>query len=167
MTKINFVTSFNEDIYKTAGHHLLKSIKDNWKPDLKVTCFYHNLDLKNYSIPDNKSITFRQLEKIEEYKTFLDVNIKHDGTDHGAIPYNWRLDATKWCHKVFALTEKAFELAEESADAGWLIWIDADSLAKKRLVTNDILSMLPDSCDVVYKGIRTYPDNPQIGRAHV
>ena len=158
MTKINFVTSFNEDIYKIAGHHLLKSIKDNWKPDLNITCYYHNLDLKNYSILENNSVSFRKLDKLEEYKTFKEVNIVHDGTEKGQIPYNWRLDATKWCSKVFALTEKAFELAEESKDAGWLIWIDADSMCQKRLVPEDILNMLPKECDIAYSGVRDYPD---------
>ena len=158
MTKINFVTSFNEDIYKVAGHHLLKSIKDNWKPDLNITCYYHDLDLKNYSVLENNSVSFKNLERIEDYKIFKTVNVDHDGTEKGTIPYNWHLDAVKWSRKVFALTEKAFELAEESKDAGWLIWIDADSLAKKRLVAKDILNMLPEECDVVYKGVRNYPD---------
>ena len=158
MTKINFVTSFNEDIYKIAGHHLLKSIKDNWKPDLNITCYYHNLDLKNYSILENNSVSFRKLDKLEEYKTFKEVNIVHDGTEKGQIPYNWRLDATKWCSKVFALTEKAFELAEESKDAGWLIWIDADSMCQKRLVPEDILNRLNDDYDIAYSGVRDYPD---------
>ena len=158
MTKINFVTSFNEDIYKVAGHHLLKSIKDNWKPDLNITCYYHDLDLKNYSVLKNNSVSFRNLEKIEDYKTFKTVNVDHDGTEKGTIPYNWHLDAVKWSHKVFALTEKAFELADESKDAGWLIWIDADSISKKRLVPEDILSMLPKECDIAYSGVRDYPD---------
>lgn len=43
MTKINFVTSFNETIYKTVGHHLFNSIKTNWEPSLKVTGYYHRL----------------------------------------------------------------------------------------------------------------------------
>jgi hypothetical protein len=45
------------------------------------------------------------------------------------------LDATKWCNKVFALTEKAFDLAEEDKEAGWLIWIDADSLCQEKIST--------------------------------
>jgi hypothetical protein len=155
MTKINFVTSFNETIYKTVGHHLFNSIKTNWEPSLKVTGYYHDFDPKNYTIKD---ISLKSLDKVEEYKTYLEVNKEHNGTENSTIDYNWHLDSLRWSHKVYALTEKAFDLAEESADAGWLIWIDADSLAKKRLVTNDILSMLPDSCDVVYKGTRTYPD---------
>ena len=158
MTKINFVTSFNEDIYKVAGHHLLKSIKDNWKPDLNITCYYHDLDLKNYSVLENNSVSFKNLERIEDYKTFKTVNVDHDGTEKGTIPYNWHLDAVKWSRKVFALTEKAFELAEESKDAGWLIWIDADSMCQKRLVPEDILNMLNDDCDIAYSGVRDYPD---------
>ena len=158
MTKINFVTSFNEDIYKVAGHHLLKSIKDNWKPDLNITCYYHDLDLKNYSVLENNSVSFKNLERIEDYKIFKTVNVDHDGTEKGTIPYNWHLDAVKWSRKVFALTEKAFELAEESKDAGWLIWIDADSMSQKRLVPEDMLNMLHDDCDIAYSGVRDYPD---------
>ena len=154
--KINFVTSFNEEIYTVVGHHLINSIKNNWEPSIKVTGYYHDFNPKNYSIKD---ISLKSLNNIEEYKNYLKVNKEHNGTENNTIEYNWHLDSLRWSHKVFALTEKAFELAEESADAGWLIWIDADSLAKKRLVPEDILGMLPKECDVVYKGVRTYPDN--------
>ena len=153
--KINFVTSFNEEIYTVVGHHLINSIKNNWEPSIKVTGYYHDFNVKNYIIKD---INLKSLNKLEDYTTYLKVNKEHDGTENKTIPYNWHLDSLRWSHKVFALTEKAFELAEESADAGWLIWIDADSLATKRLVPNDILSMLPKECDVVYKGIRNHSD---------
>ena len=153
--KINFVTSFNEEIYTVVGHHLINSIKNNWEPSIKVTGYYHDFNVKNYIIKD---INLKSLNKLEDYTTFLKVNKEHDGTENNAIAYNWHLDSLRWSHKVFALTEKAFELAEESKDAGWLIWIDADSLAKKRLVAKDILNMLPEECDVVYKGVRNYPD---------
>ena len=153
--KINFVTSFNEEIYTVVGHHLINSIKNNWEPSIKVTGYYHDFNPKNYSIKD---IDLKSLEDLEEYKNYLEVNKEHNGTENNTIEYNWHLDSLRWSHKVFALTEKAFELAEESKDAGWLIWIDADSLAKKRLVAKDILNMLPEECDVVYKGVRNYPD---------
>jgi len=153
--KINFVTSFNEEIYTVVGHHLINSIKNNWEPSIKVTGYYHDFNVKNYIIKD---INLKSLNKLEDYTTFLKVNKEHNGTENNTIPYNWHLDSLRWSHKVFALTEKAFELAEESADAGWLIWVDADSLATKRLVPNDILSMLPKECDVVYKGIRNHSD---------
>jgi len=153
--KINFVTSFNEEIYTVVGHHLINSIKNNWEPSIKVTGYYHDFNVKNYIIKD---INLKSLNKLEDYTTYLKVNKEHDGTENKTIPYNWHLDSLRWSHKVFALTEKAFELAEESADSGWLIWVDADSLATKRLVPNDILSMLPKECDVVYKGIINHSD---------
>ena len=153
--KINFVTSFNEEIYTVVGHHLINSIKNNWEPSIKVTGYYHDFNVKNYIIKD---INLKSLNKLEDYTTYLKVNKEHDGTENNSIAYNWHLDSLRWSHKVFALTEKAFELAEESADAGWLIWVDADSLATKRLVPNDILSMLPKECDVVYKGIINHSD---------
>ena len=155
MTKINFVTSFNETIYTDVGHHLFKSIKNNWEPSINFTAYHHDFDPKNYSIKD---IKLKSLEDVEEYRDFLKVNQEHNGTENNTIPYNWHLDSLRWSHKVFALTEKAFELAEESKDAGWLIWIDADSLASKRLVVNDILAMLPEACDIAYRGVRHYPD---------
>ena len=155
MTKINFVTSFNEELYTVVGHHLIKSIKKNWEPSLNVTAYYHKFNPKNYVID---RVDLKPLDKIEEYNTYLENNKDHDGTENSTIDYKWNLDALRWSHKVFALTEKAFELADESKDAGWLIWIDVDSLAKKRLVTNDILSMLHSESDVVFKGTRHYPD---------
>ena len=109
MTKINFVTSFNEEIYKVAGHHLINSIDNNWEPSLKLKCYYHKLDPKNYSFKSDVSL--EPLDSIEEYTEFLKVNKEHDGTEFGKIPYNWRLDALRWSHKVFALTEYAFELS--------------------------------------------------------
>ena len=48
----------------------------------------------------------------------------------------------------------AFDLAEK-VEAGWLIWIDADSYLKKRLTKQDMLSMLNDKADIVYN-----PDEP-------
>ena len=161
MTKINFVTSFNEDILKNVGHHFLKSISEHWEPSLNLACYTHNCSLESYSLPKNKSISYKQLDDIEDYKTFKETNSIHDGTENGQVAYNWRLDVIRWAHKVYALTEYAFELAEKDKEAGWLIWIDADSFAKKRLVPDDILAMLPEACDVAYAGIRTTDDNVQ------
>ena len=155
MTKINFVTSFNESIYTSAANHFIKSIKNNWKPSLKLTCYYHDFDPKNYA---TKDLPLKSLTDIKEYNEFLKVNARHNGTENGEIDYNWRLDSLRWCHKVFALTEMAFNLAEKDKDAGWLIWVDADSLSQKRLVPEDILKMLPEECDIAYTGTRNYPD---------
>ena len=58
--------------------------------------------------------------------------------------------------KYFALTEEAFTLAKQNVEAGWLIWIDADTYFKKRLTKEDILFMLPEGADMVYNSADPY-----------
>ena len=70
--KINFVTSFNEEIYTVVGHHLINSIKNNWEPSIKVTGYYHDFNVKNYIIKD---INLKSLNKLEDYTTFLKVKL--------------------------------------------------------------------------------------------
>ena len=147
MKKVNIVTSFNETILKNNGVHLLSSLKQNLDTKINVTAYHHDCKLDAYSLP---KYTYKNLHEVKEHEDFIKRYGEHDGTEEGKIPYNEKLDALKWSHKVFALTEKAFELAEESKDAGWLIWIDADSYLTKRLTEQDMLSMLNDKADVVY-----------------
>jgi hypothetical protein len=54
------------------------------------------------------SITYKKLHEVKDYERFLKRYGEHDGTEEGKIPYNEKLDAVKWSHKVFALTEKCF-----------------------------------------------------------
>ncbi len=152
MKKVNIVTSFNETILKNNGVHLLSSLKENLDTKINVTAYHHDCKLDAYSLP---KYTYKNLHEVKEHEDFIKRYGEHDGTEEGKIPYNEKLDALKWSHKVFALTEKAFELAEESKDAGWLIWIDADSYLTKRLTEQDMLSMLNDKADIVYN-----PDEP-------
>ena len=55
----------------------------------------------------------------------------HDGTEGKRMQYNWRLDAIKWCHKVYALTDFSFKLVEKGVQVGWVVWLDADIILKK------------------------------------
>ncbi len=79
----------------------------------------------------------------------------HDGTEGGNMPYNWELDAIKWCHKVYALSELAFEMMEDEYDeSNWMIWLDADTVTKKRLDVKKVQKWLPDRADLVHLGRR-------------
>ena len=147
MTKINFVTSFNETLLKTTGIHLLKSIKENLESSINLTCYHHDCKLDAYSLPE---FTYKDLHKVKEHQDFLERYKDHDGTENGQIAYNDKLDALRWSHKVFALTEEAFSLIEKNKQAGWLIWIDIDSYLQKRLTKENILSMLNDKVDIIY-----------------
>ena len=149
MTNVNFVTSFNENLFVDTSYKFLESVLSKWEPKIKLNCYTHNVDLENYVVPDAKNITFNSLHDVETYDSFHETFKKHNGTEGETVDYNWKLDALRWSHKVFALTESAFNLVAASDNPGWLIWIDADSYTLNRLTQKDILAILPEGADVV------------------
>ena len=128
---LNFVTSFSEEGYCTYARKMLEGVKKFWGEGLHLTVFYHDFDIQDYDHPKSKNITYRNLNEVEDLLTFREENKENDGTMGGKVKYNWRVDAIKFCHKVFGMTELAFEMAEASTKAGWLIWLDADTYTIK------------------------------------
>ena len=149
MTNINFVTSFNESLFVDTSYKFLESVIDKWEPKINLTCYTHDLDLSNYVTPNVKNITFKSLHDVDTYDTFQKTFAKHNGTEGQTVDYNWKIDALRWSHKVFALTQSAFNLVANHKSPGWLIWIDADSYTLKRMTTKDVLALLPEGADVV------------------
>ena len=149
MTNVNFVTSFNESLFVDTSYKFLESVLDKWEPSVNLNCYTHDVDLNNYAVPDVSNIKFKSLHDVEDYSNFQKTFKKHNGTEGQTVDYNWKLDALRWSHKVFALTESAFNLVADGDNPGWLIWIDADSYTLKRMTHKDILSLLPEGADVV------------------
>ena len=147
MSKIKFVSCFNEEYLQNIAIHLLNKIHKSWQDSIEFHFYYYDLDLKNYALPKAPNIKYHNLEEVEDYtKCMEDFNI-HNGTEGGAIPYNVNLDATKFIPKVMALTECAFNSTD-----GWLFWIDADTMSTKNIYEKDLLSLLPEheeKCDMV------------------
>mgnify|MGYP001429196204 FL=1 len=152
--KINVVTSFNENLYNKFGTLFFKSIYENWEPTIKVKAYYHKFPADKYSL--EKHIDYSNLEEHRKYKRFVKENADHNGTENGNIPYNDKLDAIKWSHKMFALTDHAFTLAEKDKEPGWLIWVDVDSYATKRLTQKDLENILTDNVDIVHTGNHSF-----------
>jgi len=148
MTQLNFVTSFNEDIFKKITPYFLSLVKDKWDPAINLTAYSHDCHLGSYSLPLN--ITYKQLENNEEHELFIKDYAKHNGTENNEIPYNDNLNALKWSHKVFALADKAKELIQSKDKPGWLIWIDADIYLSKKLTKEYVLSILDSKADIAY-----------------
>ena len=156
MSEVRFVTSFNEDMLKTTSSHFLQSLKDNVEPSVKLSAYHHDCKLDAYSLAESNAFTFKNLHDVKDHEDFIKNNQEHNGTENNSIPYNIKLDGLRWSHKVFALTEEAFTLAKQNVEAGWLIWIDADTYFKKRLTKEDILFMLPEGADMVYNSADPY-----------
>jgi len=158
-----FVTSFSKEGYETYAKHMLESVKEKWNPEhFKLVAYYHDFDIRDVHAPDCDTISYRNLNDVKEMVEYRERMKHHDGTEGGKMPYNWRLDAIKWCHKVYALSDLAFEMMDvddKLIDAGveppennWMIWIDADTVATKRLDVEQVARWLPDAVDLVHLG---------------
>ena len=147
MTKLKIVSCFNEDYLQEFTIHLLKNISKSWQSSIEFHFYYYDLDLKNYSLPKASNIHYHNLEEVEDFNTCMEEFKVHDGTEGGIVPYNRALDAVRFIPKIISLTESAFN----DSDC-WLFWMDADTMAKKKIYEKDLLSILPEhqeKCDMV------------------
>ena len=136
--KYKVVTCFDENTLKQNGSRLLEQFKNNWQPSIEFHCYYYNMDISNYSLPQARNIKYHDLSLVEEYTTFITENKSHDGTEGGAVIYTDLLDGLAAAPKVFAISECAFE-----NKGSWLIWIDPLSLNLKDIRTTTLDQYFP------------------------
>jgi len=150
---VNFVTSFSADGYGRYAEKMLLSVKEQWHPDLKLVAYYHDCKEELVSsFPQASNIEYRNLNEVKDMLSYRERMKAYDGTADGQVAYNWRMDAVKWCHKVYALTEYALELADKDAQAGWMCWIDADTVTTKPLTLEKVSALLPEKAELVHLG---------------
>ena len=137
--KYKVVTCFDENKLKQNGSRLLEQFKNNWQPSIEFHCYYYNMDIKNYSLPQAKNIKYHDMSSIEEYTAFVEANKNHDGTEGGVVAYTDVLDGLGTSSKVFAISECAFE-----NKGGWLLWVDPLCLNLKDIRTTTLDRYIPD-----------------------
>ena len=142
--KYKIVTAFDENFLQHSTINLLNEFKNNWDSALEFHCYYHDLDLSNYSLPKSPNIHYHNLMEIEDYPKFLKAFAKHDGTEGKTIPYNEVLNPIKFVPKVMALTECAFDHS-----GCWLFWLDPSAINIKTIKEKDIDSLFPESSENV------------------
>lgn len=150
-----FVTSFNKESYNTYGLEMLKSVSENWKTTagmLRLVVYVEGFDSLD-ELPEHEFssvIEYRHLEHVEARTVFLERNSDKNGTLEGGH-YNYRMDAARFCHKVYAFSDLAFELISDDY-RGWLVWLDADTVTTKEFTAGDAAKLLPESKEVVHLG---------------
>ena len=142
--KYKIVTAFDENFLQHSTINLLNEFKNNWDSALEFHCYYHDLDLSNYSLPKSPNIHYHNLMEIEDYPKFLKAFAKHDGTEGKTIQYNEVLNPIKFVPKVMALTECAFDHS-----GCWLFWLDPSTINIKTIKEKDIDSLFPESSENV------------------
>ena len=142
------VTCFDEKKLKKNGFKLLNEFKETWQPNIEFHCYYYNLDISNYSLPEAKNIHYHKLEDIEEYNSFVEENQDHDGTENGVVQYTELLDALSSGPEVFAITECGF-----NNQGCWLLWLDPMCATVKDIRSSTLDYYFPDpkySVDFIY-----------------
>ena len=151
------VTSFKVDSWEVYSRRFLESFVKFWPKSVTLYAYYHDGKLPD-DAPQAKNIEYRNLMHDKEMLQYREKNAMHSGTANGSQPYNWRMDAIKWCHKVYAMTALAHEMRLNDEQPGWLCWLDADTVTTKKLSFKKIeKEFLSPEAELVHLG-RTAAD---------
>jgi hypothetical protein len=152
--KYTFVTAFNKEHFDVYAKKMLQSVVDNWsQDDFKLIVYYDGYGCQPYDKPDAPEadfIEYRNLDLMKAHNDFIERNKDKNGR-FAEAPYNYRMDAIRFCHKVYAYTDLAYELIDQEYK-GWMVWLDADTITTKKFTAEDAAKILPDEADVVHLG---------------
>ena len=160
---VRFVTSFSGKHYDIYAKKMLESVVEHWADNLKLIVYYDTVtEEQKKDFPKSPIIEYRDLDKVEDRAIFLDKMKGYDGTSNGQMPYDFRMDALRFCHKVYALTDYFLEISENEAKGGWLIWMDADVLTTSPLSEEILFQAFPKDSELIHLG-RTDIDFSETG----
>ena len=160
---VRFVTSFSGKHFDVYAKKMLESVVEHWADDLKLIVYYDTVtEEQKKEFPQLPIIEYRDLDQVEDRTKFLEKMKGYDGTSNGQMPYNFRMDALRFCHKVYALTDYFLEVSENEVRGGWLIWMDADVLTTSPLSEEILFEAFPKDAELIHLG-RTDIDFSETG----
>ena len=142
MKRINAVTCYNLKGFRETGPLLINGFIQHWPKETYLTVYVDDPIPKHELIRDSR-VTY----KILNQKDLLSFKERHAnnleanglGSKSEAGQKNYRYDAVRFSHKVFALLQF---LEENETDV--LIWLDGDSRTHSTVSVNDIDSWCPE-----------------------
>lgn len=134
--------------WEKYGKKFVETFTKFWPTDITLTLYYHdeapadpilapNVEYVDLLAVDTEVAAFREFAK----------NPPLNGQTQSG--YNFRQDAYKFCHKVYATTHYATSLNSKGW-RGWLIWLDADTFTTKSIGTAWLRRFLPADGEVVH-----------------
>jgi hypothetical protein len=140
--RIDAVTCFNLQGWRETGGLLVNGFIQHWPQDVHLTVYVDDPIPKKDLIRDHrvKYQILNQSELMEfkqRHKNSPEANGLGKKSTNGIK--NYRYDAVRFSHKVFAL----FQLLEEK-ETDILIWLDGDSRTHSKIKTSDINSWIPE-----------------------
>lgn len=142
------VTTFAPDGYYDYGKRFVESFERYWPKDVALHLYLEA------PLPLAASPRVHALNMLQACPEFVDFKKRHAGDRraHGEIdgaPEDYRFNAVKFCHKVFALTHAALTL-----DVNELYWIDADSITFRPVTHAFLDGLRPAGTYTSYLGRR-------------
>ena len=137
--KYKIVTCFDETLLKINGSKLIEQFASSWQPNIEFHCYYYNLDISNYSLPNKDNIHYHNLNNIDGFSEFMERNKTHDGTEGGSVEYNSIIDVLSEAPKLFSISEQAF-----NDNNSWLFWLDANCCTVRDVRLNSLKTIFSD-----------------------
>ena len=154
------VTTFNAAGYAQYGKRFLETFDAHWP--VGVTLHVYCEDIKPVET-SSRIFKYNLIAKIPQLAAF---KARHKNIEaHNGIcedgEYEYRMDAVRFAHKVFALSHCALAIKR---DADVLFWIDADTVTFKDIPEGLFDQVMPDGCYTSYLGRgKTYPECGFVG----
>lgn len=145
--KYTIVTTFNQDGLNLYGQTMIDTFEKYWPDDVTLKVYAEDccpkttkdnveiIDL-NETVPE--LVAFKAKHKDNPMANGLLTNA---GTAPPKGPHNFKWDAVRFSHKVYAITHAGL-----NCDSDWIIWLDADTKTFAPLT----LDVLEELCPVDY-----------------
>lgn len=122
---IVFITSWGPGGWDLYAKRFVESFVEHFPAETRLLAYYHDSEFPR-DAPLHSRVEYRTLDGCAALQTFKCKYAHVNGLNRGQ--YNFRYDAIKFCHKVFALKQA---VTEECVGDEWLVWLDADTFAFK------------------------------------
>lgn len=154
---IAVVTTFPNNCWQVYAEQMIKSFVQHWPAEIPLL-----VQLDDDLLTDQVSKLIRPQDAIALAwtKEHLDFVTRNKAKDD---PNDYRKQATRFCHKVFAIYRAYEAIQKQKADGGgalprYLVWLDADVHTTKPVSMEEIKACLPKEGDAVsYLGRKDWP----------
>lgn len=141
-----FITTFPNNMYEVYARKMLESFVANMPAEIPLMV---QLD-DDLLYPDvNKILRPQDGIAVGPEPEHADFVARNKHKDH---PTDYRKQATRFCHKVFAIHrvyKAASKAAQDPNAPRYLIWIDADVIITRPVTIDEIKKCLPEEGDAV------------------
>jgi hypothetical protein len=156
MNDIAVITTFPNNSWEIYAKKMIQSFVANWPQEIPLL-----IQLDDDLLVRDVQKLLRPQDAIavgweDDHKAFVERNKGKDD------PQDYRKQAVRFCHKVFAIRRalKAIEDAKANNEptARYLIWVDADVITQRKVTLDEVRECLPKEGDAIaYLGRKDWP----------